>query len=414
MPQMIPKEFANIRELLISNGIKTLFQPIVAIDRKDVVGFEAFSRVRLPDKGGSDATLVDLFGTNLKPAELYEIDKACCRQTLRRFKKFLQQRKSLCVFMNLEMRVISNSCCDRHFISEVVEEVDVPAHNIVIEISAECLSDPKGLPFVEFCRGKGFQISIDKVEHSSRLLAILLESRPDYIKLQRSVWSNPADSTYNIGSLEYIVKNCANIECTPIALGVEDEDEALYLLQANMFCHQGYYYTKDENCTGSECNSVGGFLESVNRINQKFIMLQSERIRDRKEHFFNIRAQIKSLTSLFADVNADRFEPTMRQILGRYDEVLSVFIIDENGIQLTPRLARDMLKDDPKQCWAARSKGSDHSMRDYFMHILLGYENFVTPPHPSPFSESDTVLVSFRFFSGFSHWYMLCVEYPAK
>lgn len=413
MKKQFHTELSRLQDMLSRHKPRTLFQPIVSIEDKQVLGFEAFSRGIVGDNTSDEADLVELFCNEEDPHLLFELDKICCRTALSRFKKFLKQRDSLCIFINLDARALSKACCDQHFISEVVREINIPARNIVIEISAECLSSEKGVLFVEYCRGKGFQISIDKVEHNSRLLGVLLESRPDFIKLQRSVWSDPADMTFNLSNIDYIVRNCASVDCVPIAIGVEQEDEALYLLQANLFCHQGYYYTRSKCVDEGSCNSVQGFLEAVERVNSKFKKLHAERIQDRKEHFFRIKSQIHKIASLFSDVPEGRFSALMKKILEKYDDVISLFVLNDNGEQITQRFARNMSKNDPKQYRAVMTMGSDHSLRDYFMHLLLGYENFVTPPQLSPFLSKPTIIVSYRFFNSTTSFYLLCVEFPA-
>ncbi|NDV23026.1 EAL domain-containing protein [Desulfovibrio sp. JC022] len=411
MRQLSVPDTRQLESLLASHEVRTLFQPVVAINTKQVVGFEAFSRGK---EEGGDSSLVDLFDSEVDPAQLYELDKICCSQALQRFSKFLKQRSDFCLFINLDARALSKACCDKHFFVDIVSDVDVPVRNIVVEISSECLNEENGLKFIEFCRNKGFQICFDKVEHDSGLLAILLKGKPDYIKLQRSVWSDPSDPTFNVANIEHIVKSCAHVGCMPIAMGVESEDEVLYLLQANIFCHQGFFYTKSPGAGAENGDSVAGFLETVERIYAKFKKLHSERIKSRKEHFQKIKSNVNKIASLFSNASEEQFGVLLKRVLEKYDDVVSVFVLDEHGEQATQRFARDVSKDDPAQHRAILTKGSDHSLHDYFMHLLLGYDNFVTPPMYSPFYEESTILISIRFFSGPRTFHLLCVEFPAR
>ncbi|WP_421903298.1 EAL domain-containing protein [Maridesulfovibrio sp.] len=403
---------SEVNERSIPQKLKTLFQPIVSIDDKQVIGFEAFSREVKDGEEQRGMNINDLFDTE-DPAYLYDLDKSCCTKALYRFRKLLKSWGNISIFININVRALGVRCCEEHFISDLVKSGGVPLKNIVIEIASESLDEKNGLEFVEYCRGQGFQISIDKVEHDSRLLSILLQVKPDFIKLQRSIWSNPLDTTFNLGNLEYVVRNCTSVDCVPIALGIESEDEAMHLLQAKINCHQGYFYTRNRSTTSGAGDSVQGFVQTVELINSKFKQLQADRIKDRKKHFLDIRTQMKKISSLFIDIPEIKFKELLKRILRKYEDVVSIFVIDEHGIQVTPRLARNVSKDDLKQRRAVNTTGADHSMRDYYMHLLLGYDNFVTPPQLSPFTNFPTVIVSLRFFSGLKSFHLLCVEFPS-
>lgn len=398
---------------LNSCKIKTLFQPIVSIAEKRIIGFEAFSKAKIKDKHNNYVGIKDIFKTEDDTNYLYQLDKNCCNNTLARFKNVIDKHNGQCLFINICSKSLRTKKDKEHFLFQSINDAKLKYENIVIEISQKYAAQSSSMSFIEACRQKNIQISIDKVELNSKLISILSKLRPDYIKLQTEAWEDSETRAYYSKNIELILNSCAKTNCTPIAIGVENEDKAIDLLKNCLYYHQGYYYTRSKNDSSSNSSLLGSFTQKIKYINSKFKNLNKEKIKIRKEYYFNLKKQINIISSLFRDISYDEINHTLKKIILNNENIISVFVINENGIQITDRIISKKHNNTKRVQSNLKLKGTDHSLEDYFLHILMGYENFTSTPHPSPISRKNSILVSIRFFIGLNNFYLLCIEFPS-
>lgn len=403
----------RITRLIDTGRISTLFQPVVSIDRKTIAGFEAFSRGRLDDEHLLNST--DMFDSGVPPEQLLSLDAICCHNSLKRFSKFLLGHPSLCLFLNIDGSVLDHVDHARHFLAEMTHRSQVPPANIAIEIAANHMKRPAVQDFARNCRDGGYLLSIDRVRKKTSVLEKLLQIKPDYVKLSPDMWGDPDDTLYNMDNVRIITRACRSNGCQPIAVGVENEDEALYLMQCDIFMQQGYYYTSSRKTpareSAQEGSNVSGFLETINHVHEKYTQLRKEIIADKRERFDRRHKVMQRAGSKFTSLLPDEFEDALKAVMADQPEIVSGFVIDGDGRQITRRIPRDGVLRSPKTQAAIRSKGLDHSMTDYHLHLLMGYERFVCPPDASPFLPRRTTLIAMRFFTGLEKPYVLCIEF---
>ncbi len=401
----------DIQRLIESRRIATLFQPVVSIERKNVVGFEAFSRGRLED----DVVLgpAALFDGDLAPETRSSLDGACCSHSLSRFRKFLDNRRNLCLFLNLDARVLDHVTSPTHFLSSMTRENAVPPGNVVVEVSGKHVWDNNIPAFFNMCRDEGYQLSVDRVGRELPVLDVLFKSRPHYIKLDRSVWSVvPGGQDEGLG-LDLIVRACQVAGCRPIAIGVENEEDALRLLESGLFLHQGYYYTsgRSKGEPREEDDGVVGFLKTVEHVHARYTELRKKDIVHKRDRFDRRHKAMQRIVSRFATVLPGDFENHMKTAMASEEDIVSMFILDARGVQITDRPPKSRELNLPRHRDAIRSKGRDHSMTDYHLYLQMGYDRFVNQPLGSPFLPRQTTIIALRFFSDLQNYHVLCIEF---
>ncbi|MFQ3547086.1 MAG: hypothetical protein SNJ56_02015, partial [Termitinemataceae bacterium] len=84
--------FEDIEAFIQNYGIVTAFQPIVSVNRKVIVGFEALSRgTRCPIDSETDPVFVpyaELYQRASQNNQLHELDRACTLKALQTWKEF--------------------------------------------------------------------------------------------------------------------------------------------------------------------------------------------------------------------------------------------------------------------------------------------------------------------------------------
>ena len=400
-----------IGQVIDEGNISTLFQPVVCIDTKGITGFEAFSRGKINEQIIKSS---ELFECRLENDKRFTLDALCCLHSLKGFHKFLAGHPWLRLFLNIDGRPLEYIEFAKHFLCDITKKSEVSPSNIVVEIGAELLDCKSVKNYMLSCRDEGYQLSIDKVHKRTHTMELVLEIKPEFIKFSSDVWADPADPLYNIDNLKLLVRSCSSIGCQSIGMGVESEDDALYLLQCGINMHQGYYYTKNHTAGCDDDKHRGevlGFIDSVEHIHAKYRQHKKELITQKKELFDSRHKMMRRIASKFSSLSPGEFEGAIKGLMESWEDAVSAFIVDEKGVQITNRIPFNSSLQSPKNLESIRTVGRDHSTRDFHLHLLLGYERFVCPLDASPFLPQQTTIVAARFFSGHNKIYILCVEF---
>lgn len=128
----------------------------------------------------------------------------------------------------------------------LLEEINLPAHNVVIEITEGLLMDVAGdVPdkLMEFQKA-GFQIAIDDFGTGYSSLSYLKKFDVDFIKIDRSFTRNLSLNTTDFALCEAIVVMAHRLNIKVIAEGVETEQQRDLLTQIGCDYAQGYLFSK--------------------------------------------------------------------------------------------------------------------------------------------------------------------------
>ncbi|WP_020183321.1 EAL domain-containing protein [Methylotenera sp. 1P/1] len=128
----------------------------------------------------------------------------------------------------------------------LLQEINLPAHNMVIEITEGLLMDVVGdVPdkLMAF-RDAGFQMAIDDFGTGYSSLSYLKKFDVDYIKIDRSFTRNLSLDTTEFALCEAIVVMAHRLNIKVIAEGVETEQQRDLLIQIGCDYAQGYLFSK--------------------------------------------------------------------------------------------------------------------------------------------------------------------------
>ena len=196
-----PEPASHLRAA-VTDGVRSVYQPMVDIETGEMVAFEALAR------GPVDSLLkapAALFEAARRSGALAQLDRACCDAALRGAMDG-GLRAPAAVFVNVEPEVI-----------------DV---EIFFEITERALTSRPAelLETVERIRAAGFGIALDDVGADRGSLALLPLLRPDVVKLDMSLVHN--HPSRRSGEVMNGVCVCAYAEqtgATIVAEGVETD-----------------------------------------------------------------------------------------------------------------------------------------------------------------------------------------------
>jgi diguanylate cyclase (GGDEF)-like protein len=171
-----------LRQMLDTNDIYTVFQPIYLVGSRQLVAFEALMRT----PGDCPLTTpMEAFRAAERIGRSWQLDLLCFT-TAAKSAAELPDGKQL--FMNLNPRSLANKNFDASVLGGIVSDAGLPVSSVVIEIT-EQTSIPIRLlcDRIEELRAAGFRIALDDVGTGNNGLEILRTVRVDYVKIDRSV-----------------------------------------------------------------------------------------------------------------------------------------------------------------------------------------------------------------------------------
>jgi len=226
----------DLQEVLLADQLSTVFQPIVELRTRQVLGYEALSRgpagsvYQMPERLFDMAAEADL---------VFELDRKCRRRALAAAISLPSPAK---LFVN----VFPSAMYDPEFqgaaLVRLADDQGLSPDRVVFEITEKKVIENYELfaeAVAELTRF-GFSIAIDDVGAGYSGLEKIAHLNPRYLKFDRELIRN-IDSSYIRREMTRALKAFADrIGSTIIAEGIEQEDERRTLLEIGIQYGQGF------------------------------------------------------------------------------------------------------------------------------------------------------------------------------
>jgi EAL domain-containing protein (putative c-di-GMP-specific phosphodiesterase class I) len=226
---------ARIEDVLADPGrhLVTVFQPIVGLQDGVIVGAEALARfpgepIRPPDQWFAAAFEVGL-GLELE---------------------LLAVRLGLAGLGSIAAGYVSVNVSPSTLVSPqfaaVLRDSRAPAHRVVLELTehVEVAEYDDLRDAVNALRQRGFRLAVDDAGAGYASFQHILELRPDFIKLDRTIVRGVATDPARRALATAVADFAADIGAAVVAEGVEEPDEVIALRAAGVTCGQGYFFAR--------------------------------------------------------------------------------------------------------------------------------------------------------------------------
>ena len=210
------------------------FQPIVDARTKDIISYEALVR------GPKGQPASDVFA-QIKKTQFYNFDQTCRD-------KAIQLASSLHIRKNLNLNLFPHALYQTELniraTLQASYQYGFPFENIIFEITeSEKITDNKNLVnLIRMYQEFGFQTAIDDFGSGYAGLHLLIEYRPNCIKLDRCLIANVHNDTVRQAVVEGMCLVCSKLNIQILAEGVETIEEYNWLRRAGINIFQGYYF----------------------------------------------------------------------------------------------------------------------------------------------------------------------------
>ena len=230
----------------------TLFQPIISLSERRILGYEALTR------GPSNSPLhspVPLFAVARQNARLSELEVVSRQSACRRFSE-LQLPGML--FLNISPETLLEPEHQPGRTLQLLQTYGIAPSQVVIELTEQAPIEDFSLlhTALHHYRSMGFSIALDDLGAGYSSLRLWSELRPDYVKIDRhfidGIHLDPVKREF-VGS---ILKMASASRAQVIAEGIELPEELAVLADMGVDLLQGYLFSRPLDQPSSDIHAL--------------------------------------------------------------------------------------------------------------------------------------------------------------
>ncbi|WP_414154110.1 bifunctional diguanylate cyclase/phosphodiesterase [Pseudomonas sp. BNK-43-a] len=232
----VTEQLSALSAILAQRSIHSLFQPIICLSERRILGYEALSR------GPSNSPLhspLNLFAIARQAGRLSELEVLCRENACRRFSEQGLEGK---LFLNVSPESLLEPQYPSGRTLKMLEQVGLQPSRVVIELTEQTPTDDFQLlsNALHHYRDMGFSIALDDLGAGYSSLRLWSELRPNYVKIDRhfidGIHQDPLKREF-VGSILQIARAS---KAQVIAEGIELGEELTVLADMGVDLLQGY------------------------------------------------------------------------------------------------------------------------------------------------------------------------------
>lgn len=228
-------------DIVNNESITSYFQPIIDMRTNTIYGYEALARGVKAD--GSLMYPDELFAKSKRNDFNFRLDKLCRESALKTaaIKKVHQK-----VFINF----IPTAIYDPEFClastQKWADQLEFDPSQIIFEVvETELVKDQKHLrTILEFYRAKGYKIALDDVGEGYSSLNMLIELKPDIIKVDRNIIDGIDKNELKQSVYRALFNLAREHGIEVLAEGIETASELEMIKSIGVDYAQGYYFAR--------------------------------------------------------------------------------------------------------------------------------------------------------------------------
>ncbi len=306
------------------------FQPIININKKKPIGYEALFRATYKNEPISAEAL---FNYARKNNQELILDSLSHEETLRNFTKI---KGHTLLFMNFETSLAGNYLAHLTEIVKKVKACGLTTDRVVIEINEKRIMDNEVLvAFVNQFRSQGFLIALDDIGEGHSNLNRIALTQPDIVKMDRYTIDHISQNYYKKEIFRAITTLISKLGAVVIAEGVENIEDLNTCVSLDSHLFQGYYFSKA--ITVEQANAL-----ELTRLCQRSLEAYSYQVSyeiKEKSHKGNQRKKTtKELSNILRKTDTDQYPLQLNKFVPRFDDIECIYVLDSCGKQISPTI----------------------------------------------------------------------------
>jgi diguanylate cyclase (GGDEF)-like protein len=273
------RDRTQLQDVILGDGLSTVYQPIVDLGTGDIFAFEALTR---GPRGTGFESPATLFAIADEVDLTVELDRACFRGALRNAMSLEPVHR---LFVNLLPMSFYDSAFIEVEVGNLLSAAGLTPANIVFEITERLAIEN----FASFKRAlasytaMGFGVAIDDVGTRHSNLETVMSLRPHFIKISDVLVRGIARSTVKREMLRSLRHIAETIDAVMIAEGIEQHEDVVAIRDIGMRYGQGYYMARPGPAFPSLPDYVRAELRSSASTSESKPVVQLGRIEEDDE-----------------------------------------------------------------------------------------------------------------------------------
>ncbi|RRV08004.1 GGDEF domain-containing protein [Pseudomonas sp. v388] len=248
----LTEQLSTLSSILVRSDLHSLFQPIVSISERRILGYEALTR------GPSNSPLhspLNLFAAARQAGRLSELELTCRESACRRFS---QQKLPGKLFLNVSPESLLEIAHPPGRTLEMLRRYGIAPKNVVIELTEQMPTDDVELLYnaLHHYRDMGFSIALDDLGAGYSSLRLWSELRPDYVKIDRHFIDGIHQDAVKREFVGSMLQMARASRATVIAEGIELAEELAVLTEMGVDLVQGYLLARPQERPPREANAI--------------------------------------------------------------------------------------------------------------------------------------------------------------
>jgi EAL domain-containing protein (putative c-di-GMP-specific phosphodiesterase class I) len=229
----------HLNRILQSGRLSSVYQPVVDLQRREVVGFEALTRVSTAHFPTPDL----LFRVATESGTLWQLERLSRQRALEGIPSIGPGQK---LFINVEPGSFDDPELSGRRFLDALERAGLKPEQLVLEMTEHVAVQD----FAAFrqklsrCRDLGFQLAMDDVGSGYAGLHSIAEIRPDFLKVDMTLVRDLHHDPIKRELISTIRRFADRTGTILVAEGVECAEELESLLEAGVRCAQGYLFAR--------------------------------------------------------------------------------------------------------------------------------------------------------------------------
>ncbi len=397
----------DIKGILQPKRVITHFQPIVSIKKNSVIGFEALSRGLVE---GGDALIPPrrLFEAAEKQGLAMELDSMCRARAFESYGSMANDPDRFILTVNLDPSTLREESSGSKHLLALAESVNMQPEKVLIEIIESRIGDITELEkLVSLYRGYGFLIAFDDMGTGLSNLDRVAVIKPDIVKIDTSLVQDSEKMYHSREIVKSLVSLAHRIGSLVIAEGVETGEQAVNALELGVDMLQGHHFAGPAPA-GEDLTK--GIAERMESVAANFKQRTVQRINDKKFRHRSYNRIINNLISELSRIPEEEYDTALRSLIKPHSELECVYILDEDGIQLSDTIFSVDGGGSKGFFFQPGSKGTDQSSKDYFFLLSAGLPKYTTAPYISLASRNVCITVSVAYRDADFRKRILCMD----
>lgn len=238
----VTEQLSALEQILAHGDLHSLFQPIISLAERRILGYEALTR------GPSNSPLhspVALFSVARNAGRLSELELASRRSACRRFRDLQLDGK---LFLNVSPESLLEPTHQPGRTLKLLQEFGITPDRVVIELTEQAPIEDFSLldTALHHYRAMGFSIALDDLGAGYSSLRLWSELRPDYVKIDRHFIDGIHQDAVKREFVGSILQMAKASRAQVIAEGIELEEELAVLSEMGVDLLQGYLLSRPQ------------------------------------------------------------------------------------------------------------------------------------------------------------------------